>query len=115
MNGLGFACRQLLEHLGSTTVTVFTLALGSLAVAEDRSHAPFAIEQQNESYWLVRPNGERFFSLGVCCVNRGVSREEYDTANPGYAAWRRATLRSAKFGDRLRNPQISGHRILAQG
>jgi len=62
---------------------------GALAVAEEPSHhAPFAIQRQNQTFWLVRPSGERFFSLGVCCVNRGASRDEYDTANPSYAAWR---------------------------
>src|SRR2546429_933848 len=48
---------------------------------------PFSIRQQGETAWLVRPNGERFFSLGVCCVNQGASRQEFDPANPGYAAW----------------------------
>ena len=36
---------------------------------------------------MVRPNGERFFSLGVCVVNMGAAREEFSPDNPGYAAW----------------------------
>jgi hypothetical protein len=48
---------------------------------------PFSIRQQGEMAWLVRPNGERFFSLGVCCVDRGVARAEFRPENPGYAAW----------------------------
>jgi hypothetical protein len=48
---------------------------------------PFSIQQRDEITWLVRPDGERFFSLGVCCVNMGVSRKEFDPNNPAYAAW----------------------------
>lgn len=56
--------------------------------AEGASSRPgFSIRQQGETAWLLRPNGEPFFSLGVACVNQGVSREEFDRANPGYAAW----------------------------
>ena len=47
----------------------------------------FSIQQENGVAWLVRPNGERFFSLGVDVVNMGVSREEFAPDNPGYAAW----------------------------
>ena len=38
--------------------------------------------------WLVRTDGQRFFSLGVCCVDPGVSRAEFRADNPEYAAWR---------------------------
>ena len=51
------------------------------------SNAPFSIQHQDNTAWLVRPNGERFFSLGVCVVSQGASRAEFDPANPGYAAW----------------------------
>src|SRR5262245_30583802 len=47
---------------------------------------PFSIRRQDGVAWLVRPNGERFFSLGVCVVNMGASREEYTSHNPGYSA-----------------------------
>jgi hypothetical protein len=76
---------------GGRAVAAITLALGigsSVGVAESGSvNPPFSIEQQNQTLWLVRPDGERFFSLGVCCVNQGASRAEFDSANPGYAAW----------------------------
>jgi hypothetical protein len=47
----------------------------------------FSIQQQGSSSWLVRPNGERLFSLGVCCVTPGTSRRAFDPSNPSYAAW----------------------------
>ena len=37
--------------------------------------------------WLVPAGGRPFFSLGVCVVNQGIGREQYDPENPGYAAW----------------------------
>jgi hypothetical protein len=48
---------------------------------------PFSIQRQDGNFWLVRPNGERFFSLGVCVVDMGASRAEFDPDNPGYSAW----------------------------
>src|SRR5262245_22570381 len=95
MNNLKFALRQLMKNPGFTTVAVLTLALLKAAngAAVDAGVAPktpktrFSIQHQDGTAWLVRPNGERFFSLGVCCVNQGASRTEFDSANPGYAAW----------------------------
>src|SRR5687767_13517503 len=69
---------------------ILWIAPVSAAVATpDASPAgkPFSIEQRNGTTWLVKPNGERFFSFGVCCVTMGASRKEFDTNNPGYAAW----------------------------
>ena len=48
----------------------------------------FSIQHQDGIAWLVRPDGQRFFSLGVCCVDAGVSRAEFRADNPEYAAWR---------------------------
>lgn len=48
---------------------------------------PFSIQPLDQRFWLVKPSGERFFSLGVCCVNQGVSPQDWDAANPSYAAW----------------------------
>jgi hypothetical protein len=51
--------------------------------------AGFRVEPDVRGVWrLVSPEGRRFFSLGVCCVNPGVVRDEYDPENPAYAAWR---------------------------
>src|SRR5262245_14360873 len=49
---------------------------------------PFSLKQQNEVDWLIKPNGTRFFSLGVCVVSQGASREDFNPTNPGYAAFR---------------------------
>jgi hypothetical protein len=65
----------------------------------------FSVQQRDGVDWLVRPSGERFFSLGVCVVTSGVSRNEFDPKNPGYAArqdysesnqWAEATLKRLK-------------------
>src|SRR5262249_8497178 len=91
MSDLRCAFRQWAKQPGFLLAAAFVLAfrLGSFAAADEaRSpQAPFSIQQEGQAAWLVRPNGERFFSLGVSCVNQGASRKEFDAANPGYAAW----------------------------
>jgi hypothetical protein len=90
-NDVRFTFQHLLCNTGLTAIAVLTLGVRNticLAAAESASTNPgFSIEQQGEAAWLVRPNGERFFSLGVCCVNQGASRKDFDSANPAYAAW----------------------------
>jgi len=50
--------------------------------------AGFALRQQEGLWRLVTPGGQRFFSLGVCCVQQGFARKDFDPENPGYAAWK---------------------------
>jgi hypothetical protein len=66
---------------------VVALTLASAFGEEVSPKAAFSIQERDKTAWLVRPNGERFFSFGVCCVSQGASRQEFDPANPGYAAW----------------------------
>jgi hypothetical protein len=89
MINLWFTLRRAVRKRGFTAVLV--LAIGSakfVAAGEGVSTNPgFSIQQQDQTAWLVRPSGARFFSLGVCCVNQGASRKEFDSTNPAYAAW----------------------------
>src|SRR6266496_634432 len=47
---------------------------------------PFSIRKDAGSWWLLSPEGQRFFSMGVCCVHQGTLRSAFDPENPGYAA-----------------------------
>jgi len=82
-------------------ITVSLLAL-SLLRGRAANNDPFFVQQREGVSWLTKPNGERFFSLGVCVVDQGVSRERFNPINPGYAAfqhygnsnlWAEATLK----------------------
>ena len=89
------------------TRTVFialSLLVLSLLHASADTPAPFSIQQRDEISWLTRPDGQHFFSLGICVVNQGVSRS-FNSTNPGYAAfqyyansnrWAETTLRRLK-------------------
>src|SRR6266487_3753088 len=85
-------------------ITAGLLALGLLR-GRAATNAPFAIQQREGISWLIKPNGERFFSFGVCVVGMGASRGELNPTNPGYAAfqhyedsnrWAEATLARLK-------------------
>ncbi|MGA9450185.1 MAG: hypothetical protein WBW41_02445 [Verrucomicrobiia bacterium] len=85
-------------------ITTSLLAL-SLLRGGAETNAPFFIQQREGISWLTKPDGERFFSLGVCVVNQGASREQFNSTNPGYAAfqhyensnrWAEATLKRLK-------------------
>ena len=79
------------------------------AVAEGPfASAPFSIQQQGGISWNVKPNGDLFFSLGVCCVNQGTSREEWNAANPGFAAWQHYGDSNAWVETTLRRLQTWG-------
>ncbi len=79
-----------LRALRGVLVFVVSLqpGLATLADAPPLANPPFALLQEGNAWWLVSPQGERFFSVGICLVSRGASREAYDPENPGYAAWR---------------------------
>ena len=75
----------------SAAVAVFALILARARLpsgAESPSGRRFTIQQRGQECWLVKPNGGRFFSLGVCCVSQGAAADAWDPANPSYAAWR---------------------------
>jgi hypothetical protein len=85
-------------------ITTILLTL-SLRCGAASTNAPFSIQQLGEISWLTKPGGEPFFSLGVCCVNQGASREQFISTNPGYAAfqlyensnrWAEATMKRLK-------------------
>src|SRR5262245_17159226 len=63
---------------------------------------PFSFRQEDDRLWLIRPDGKRFFSLGICCVNQGASRAEFDAANPAYAAWQHYADSNAWAGATVR-------------
>src|SRR6266850_1820919 len=46
----------------------------------------FAVKNEDGKWWLISPEGRRFFSMGVCVVSRGSSKEEFDAENPSYAS-----------------------------
>ena len=49
--------------------------------------AAFSLDRKDGKWWLVAPGGQGFFSMGVCVVSQGSSKEEFDPENPSYAAW----------------------------
>jgi hypothetical protein len=84
------------------TVLIITCLVSGLPRSKANDVAPFSIRQEGESSWLAKPNGQKFFSIGVCVVNQGVSPERFSPTNPAYAAfqhyensnqWAEATLK----------------------
>jgi hypothetical protein len=70
------------------SILLTSFAVLHLSCVGTVAKTPFSIQQQNEIDWLIKPSGERFFSFGVCVVNQGASRDDFNPTNPGYAAFR---------------------------
>ncbi|MBI4603934.1 MAG: serine hydrolase [Planctomycetes bacterium] len=59
------------------------------AILVERSPGPpFRLERDGHAWWLRRPDGSRFFSLGACVVDRGAAESELETGRPAYSARR---------------------------
>jgi hypothetical protein len=87
--------------MAHTVIISTCLAVLSIGCCEAAAATPYSIQQEGGISWLTRPDGERFFSLGVCVVNQGDSRGQLSPTNRGYAAleeyensnrWAEATL-----------------------
>jgi hypothetical protein len=74
----------------------------SVPAAAATAGPPFTLRKDHESWSLCAPDGAPFFSLGVCSVNQGASRVEFDPENPSYAAWRHYSDAAAWADDTVR-------------
>ncbi len=66
----------------------------------------FAVREDESGWWLIAPDGHRFFSLGICAAQPGVGRGEFDPENPAYAWWRQhpdPVAWAGRTADRLRS------------
>jgi hypothetical protein len=78
------------DHLiliSQVTALILTLGLASarLNAADQRLfHTYF----DSNRWWLKSPEGQPFFSVGVCVLDQGVPRHQYDERKPAYGGWR---------------------------
>ena len=86
------------SFLGCLLIGASSLIGVSIHAAESRQLSPdlaaiipikpgFSTTNIESGWWLVSPEGQKFFSLGVSCVHQGSSRTSFDVENPSYAAW----------------------------
>jgi hypothetical protein len=83
----GVQIRLTVLFVRTILITISLLILSSLGGHAADTNAPYSIQQRDGVFWLTRPDGERFFSLGACCVSEGYSRDRLNPTNPGYAAF----------------------------
>lgn len=67
--------------LALASIPLVTAAMG---LADTR----YKVVEVGGRAWFADGDGNRFRSLGVCCVNRGLPEKDWDEANPGYSAAR---------------------------
>ena len=70
-----------------TIIITTSLLASSLLPGGAATNAPYSVQQREGISWLTKPDGERFFSLGVSVVDQGASQQDFTAANPGYAAF----------------------------
>lgn len=64
------------------------LALLSASLSLLSAQTRFRVEKNGDKWWLEAPGGSKFLSLGVCCVDTGISFADYDPSNQSYSASR---------------------------
>src|SRR6266498_1286471 len=79
------------------------IAASSLLPVRATTNAPFSIQQREGISWLIKPNGERFFSFGVCVVGMGASLPKWP-ARP-HRTWTRPPATSTRPGMTARSRQ----------
>jgi hypothetical protein len=62
--------------------------VGELVAAERAVKSQFSVCHTGDRWRLTSPEGRQFFSLGVCVLDQGTSRDRYDEARPAYGAWK---------------------------
>ncbi len=72
---------------GEVSTTTAGMAKSPLSPSTSAPIPGFTLQNTNQGWWLVAPDGQRFFSLGVCCVHQGLARAQFDPEAPAYAAW----------------------------
>jgi hypothetical protein len=81
------------------TLAIF-FGVSPMHICHSNAHF-YGVVRKEGRWWFISPKGKPFFSMGVNCVNMGVTPEEYNPANPGYCAlriypnkeaWQRTTL-----------------------
>ena len=69
-------------------ISISLLLTGSLVRSHvSESNRFFEVQKASGRSAFVTPNGVKFWSFGVCCVDQGTPREKYDPKNPSYRAW----------------------------
>ena len=74
-------------HFVRRLLWITAIAIAATHAEAGDANRPFSLRRDAGAWWLCAPDGRRFFSFGVCCVNQGTGRDEYSVTNPGYAAW----------------------------
>src|SRR5882672_902875 len=98
-NELGIAMQKLCKILALALAVFYGGCFKQVEVGKRTSGGPdrvvestnsagaFVVKREEGKWWLVSPSGQNFFSMGVCVVSRGSSKEEFDVENPSYASW----------------------------
>ncbi len=63
---------------------MITTLIAMSAIAAPAAETPgFRVKPQDGIWWLIKPSGERMWSLGVCCTGPG--EDSVNPKNPGYS------------------------------
>jgi hypothetical protein len=85
-----------MKYIGTSRIVMILAALacccawaGEQSTRESQNPAkPYSVRHDGQRWSLASPDGKPFFSLGVCVLAQGPSRDSYKNDNPAYASWR---------------------------
>jgi len=71
----------------STQVLTVLAALLVTSLLAHPASPPFSVRNDSGRWSFASPQGQRFFSLGLCVFTPGAEPQSYGPENPGYAWW----------------------------
>jgi hypothetical protein len=88
LSALIFGSSALVFAVTQDEATPLTLSRDEEMSNDASSGAQCTVRKDVSGWWFVSPQGERFFSLGVCVLDQGSDKADFNAAKPSYAAMR---------------------------
>jgi hypothetical protein len=95
--------------MGSKSYRRITLSVSAaLLAAALGAQTRYSVVQQNGVSWFTNAKGQKIWSFGVCVIDQGVPKKDYDLKNPSYGSWQFYPTKQAWAQDAVKTTRSGG-------